>query len=405
VARPRLPIGTHGEIRTYPVGGKYRAVANYRDYDGVTRPVERRGKSETQAANNLREALRDRARIDASAEITPETKISAICELWFADIEDEVREGKKSPNTARQYRDRLDNQVIPALGELCAKEVTVSRADRLVKTTKDKHGAATAKVVRTVLSGVLGLATRHDVYDHNPAREVRRIESTSKPAVALDLEQARELRAKLAADEVAVGRDLPDFTDMMLATGLRIGETAAIVWDAIDLEAATVEVRGTVIRETGKGLRIKPKPKSKSGYRTLELPIWEVESLRRRKPVDARPDDPVFTSPMGGLRDPSNTNADLRDAFDKAGYTWVTSHVYRKTVASLMDEAGLSARAAADQLGHAQVSMTQNVYMKRKVVKTGAAGVLEPLGAADESQPTAWVKHGAIMKRVRYSLL
>jgi integrase-like protein len=146
---------------------------------------------------------------------------------------------------------------------------------------------------------------------------------------------------------------------------------------------AVAEVRGTVIRENGKGLRIKPKPKRKSGYRTLELPTWEVESLRRRKPADARPDDPVFTAPMGGLRDPSNTNADLRGAFDKAGYPWVTSHVYRKTVASLMDEAGLSARAAADQLGHAQVSMTQNVYMKRKVVKTGAAGVLEPVGSTE----------------------
>src|SRR5690348_16283750 len=40
----------------------------------------------------------------------------------------------------------------------------------------------------------------------------------------------------------------------------------------------------------------------------------------------------------------------------------VTSHTFRRTVATLMDEAGLSARAAADQLGHAKVSMTQDHY-------------------------------------------
>ena len=102
--------------------------------------------------------------------------------------------------------------------------------------------------------------------------------------------------------------------------------------------------------------------------------------LRRRKPADARPGDPVFTAPMGA----SNTNADLRQAFDAAGYSWVTSHIYRKTVASLMDEAGLSARAAADQLGHAQLSMTQNRYMKRRVAKTGAAKVLEPVAQRPE---------------------
>jgi integrase len=51
--------------------------------------------------------------------------------------------------------------------------------------------------------------------------------------------------------------------DMTLATGKRIGETCAITWDALDLDATTVEIRGTVIRINGHGLRIKPKPKSR----------------------------------------------------------------------------------------------------------------------------------------------
>jgi integrase len=191
--------------------------------------------------------------------------------------------------------------------------------DKLVRSTKDKHGNAVAKMVRTVVGGVLGLATRHDAFDHNPVRDVRRIESSDKLAVALELDQVRRLRAKIAADEKAVARDLPDFTDMMAATGLRIGETAAVVWDAIDLDAATVEVRGTVIRITGQGLVIKPKPKSKSGFRKLELPAWAVAMLRARKPESARSSDPVFTAPMSGLRDPSNTNADLKEAFTEAG--------------------------------------------------------------------------------------
>jgi integrase len=50
--------------------------------------------------------------------------------------------------------------------------------------------------------------------------------------------------------------------------------------------------------------------------------------------------------------------------------------VYRKTVATLMDAAGLSARQAADQLGHAKVSMTQDNYFGRKVARAGAVEVL-----------------------------
>jgi hypothetical protein len=66
--------------------------------------------------------------------------------------------------------------------------------------------------------------------------------------------------------------------------------------------------------------------------------------------------------------------------FTAAGFGWVTSHIYRKTVATLMDEAGLTARQAADQLGHAKVSMTQESYLGRKVARTGAAELLEVFG-------------------------
>jgi integrase len=37
--------------------------------------------------------------------------------------------------------------------------------------------------------------------------------------------------------------------------------------------------------------------------------------------------------------------------------------VFRKTCATILDEAGLTARVVADQLGHSKVSMTQDDYM------------------------------------------
>ena len=86
--------------------------------------------------------------------------------------------------------------------------------------------------------------------------------------------------------------------------------------------------------------------------------------------------------------------ADLRVVFAAAGYGWVTSHVYRKTVATLMDEAGLSARKAADQLGHAKVSMTQDRYFGRKTARTGAAPLLEVFGGRMAIAPNNGGKAG-----------
>ena len=61
----------------------------------------------------------------------------------------------------------------------------------------------------------------------------------------------------------------------------------------------------------------------------------------------------------------------------RAGFDWVTSHSFRKTTATLLDQAGLSARVIADQLGHARPSMTQDFYMGRKVVDARAVAALE----------------------------
>jgi integrase len=144
-----------------------------------------------------------------------------------------------------------------------------------------------------------------------------------------------------------------------------------------------VQVRAAAVRVRGQGLVVKS-TKTDAGRRTLLLPRWCTATLRDRAARLATTESdwsgrPVFPAPQGGVRDPSNTQADLREAFTTAGFDWVTTHTFRKTVATLMDHAGLSSRAAADQLGHANTSMTTDVHFGRGVATTGAATVLEAL--------------------------
>ena len=299
-----------------------------------------------------------------------------MAQVWYAGLKD------LSPVTMQAYRDRLDRQILPGLGQLRVRELSIGVLDRHLRLIVDKHGASTAKMCRSVLSGICTLAARHDALERNPVRALGPVSAKAKKAPrAMTVPELRQLRAALTYDEQAVARDLPDLVSFMMATGLRIGETTGLAWDAVDLELGTVDVRTAAIRVKGQGLVIKT-TKTDAGTRTLVLPQWCVTMLRRRAGTLARSDDgtmarPVFPAPLGGWRDPSNTQADLRDAFTNAGFDWVTSHVFRKTVATVMDQAGLSSRAAADQLGHANISMTSDVYFGRKVLVTGAAAVLE----------------------------
>jgi len=73
-------------------------------------------------------------------------------------------------------------------------------------------------------------------------------------------------------------------------------------------------------------------------------------------------------------------------------FEWVMPHTYRKTVATMLDRRGLSARTMADQLGHARVSMTQDVYMGSTCRRPGGRRVLEGISPPehnDDDQPPA----------------
>jgi integrase len=85
----------------------------------------------------------------------------------------------------------------------------------------------------------------------------------------------------------------------------------------------------------------------------------------------------IFPSPAGTCRDPDNFDKHLREVREGLGVTDVTSYSFRKSVARMIDNAGLSARIGADQLGQAKVSMTQDRYMRRGRVHVEVADLLD----------------------------
>lgn len=374
--RPPLPIGTFGKIRFYPVASGWRATTMYRDRDGKTRPVERLGKTKTAAERNLKRALAERSGPSAGDALTADSRFKKAAEMWFAKFEAAANAGSRSLGSVDTYRSILDRHVLPGLGDVRLREATVPRVDAFLDALRRNVGVSTAKTARSVVSGVLGLAVRHGALDMNPTRETARLEKgRTKGPRAFTLEERTLFLKRLDSDEKAKARDLPDLSRFMMATGVRIGEALAVHWEDVDLDARTVAVDYTVIRAKGVGL-FRKSTKSEAGERTLPLPSWAVEMLERRKATTPHPRGPVFPDSLGGLRDPSNTRRDLRDARGPE-FAWVTSHVFRKTAATILDEAGLTARIVADQLGHSRPSMTQDVYLGRKVVDRRTAEALE----------------------------
>jgi len=141
-----------------------------------------------------------------------------------------------------------------------------------------------------------------------------------------------------------------------------------------------------VVRLKGQGV-VRQDTTKGGAERSVPLPQFAVDALHRRKGEAPRPNTAgvIFPSSAGTLRDPDNFGKQWREVRGSLGLPDVSSHSFRKTVATLIDDSGLSARIGADHLGHARPSMTQDVYMSRGQVHAEMADVLDlAAGTTDE---------------------
>lgn len=186
------------------------------------------------------------------------------------------------------------------------------------------------------------------------------------------------LLGKLQASLACQDADLIDPITVLAATGLRRSELLALRWTDFNEAAGAIAVSGKIVRLSGQGLKRLESGKTASAQRVVALPRFAIATLtaRRGRPFWGE-QAMIFPSTAGTWRDPDTFNRQWREVRDDLGVSDVTSHSFRKTVATLIDEEGLSARVGADQLGHAKVSMTQDHYMRRGKVHTEVADLLD----------------------------
>jgi integrase len=259
-------------------------------------------------------------------------------------------------------------------------EATPARLDAVIRTMKTSYGAITARRSRTILKGGLQLAVLAEILAHNPVRDIQTITSKKRPtgAPALTADGLRELEKKLRASDYCRKADLTDPVLVLIATGLRRSELLALRWKDFNPKAGTLTVAGKLVRKKGAGLVREDEAKSAAGLRTVALSPFAVEALKARRSLPFLGDRPmIFPSTAGGWRDPDNFGKQWRKARTDLGVEEVTSHSFRKTVATVLDDDGQSTRVVADHMGHAKISMTQDKYMSRGRVHTVVADVME----------------------------
>jgi integrase len=251
------------------------------------------------------------------------------------------------PSTHRQYAEHVNLHIVPVLGgyrlsELHRRHIEAFVDDRLryISPSKNKRlSPATVGKILVTLRSALDEAVPRDLPD-NPAAKVE--------APKVERARVEAMTPTLAAALVATVREtwLGPIVRVLLGSGMRLGE--AIALDQEDVHDGWVSLR-----------------KSKTTIRAVPLSddaaAAILEAIRQAPRLGPR--EPVFYSPRTGdrLRASSVSHA-LPLALGRAGLPKLTPHKLRHGTATLMARGGVSMRDIAEQLGHANPSLTARTY-------------------------------------------
>ncbi|WP_382307368.1 tyrosine-type recombinase/integrase [Herbiconiux sp. UC225_62] len=351
------------------------ASVYYRDSTGKRREMQRFGPTEPKAEAILLEALREKLRESSSDSLLSST--STVEELAWAWLEERKLKGTPA-GTVKTYRNSIVGQIVPGIGSLRLREATTPRLDRFIRERMDRVG--TARTARTVLVQMFALAVRHGAVPKNYAADVISVSAKKKIVTALKVADLHAMRLLFEEYDRTHVSELHELSQMLTATGARIGEILALDWSSdVDLEHGVVRVSATLVDDDG--LRRQDHPKSEAGNRGLKLPPTVLHMLTGRRVAAEYP--MVFPSATGTYRWPNNTRRQWRQALLGSAYEGKTPRDYRKAVATLLArEVGIE--AARDQLGHGSEDITVQFYVEVQEQVADFAGVIETLFESTE---------------------
>lgn len=385
-------MGEHGEIdvtpqrrdqegrwRRHPTGkGKgverWRARAYYRNHQNEVRDVSRVAPRRAQAEAAVTSALTDLLR-KAPGALSAQTPLVEAGWAWLAWIEREGKSARTVADYSATFRRYVMGESLKSEAKTCALAgLTVDQAndhqrlELFLHAVADHHGETAARMAKTVLTGIVGRSVSVGALSVNRVRQIGRVKGRIPKETGRDTSRAftPEERAHIleVADQNAASASLnprsqakaesvADFVAFMAGTGVRIGEARNLRWEHVDLAARTVQIHGT---------------KTRAARRLLNLPEWLQDRLSARGERVGYA-GLVFRSPQSddpeALWEQSNNAGAVSAVIRQAGCEWATPHTFRRTVATMLHEAGVPTVRISDQLGHSDPAMTVSKYLGR----------------------------------------
>lgn len=154
------------------------------------------------------------------------------------------------------------------------------------------------------------------------------------------------------------------FYRFLFFTGLRFGESAALLWENVDLDEGKIKVLYTVgNRSKKKSEQYLSTPKSKSSERTLFVDSRTILLLKKWRCYQRRSGDiKLVFSHDDVFIDGAWMGTKFKRLQEKFGLPRATLHDLRHSHASLLIHMKENPKMVQERLGHAKIEMTLDIY-------------------------------------------
>ena len=267
--------------------------------------------------------------------------------------------------TSYNYRRDLEIHMLPVFGNKKIKDITTPVLTAFF-TGMDKSSETTRKL-KTVMSSVFTYGVNQGYIKSNPCYGAlyKKDPSKAKKVKFLDKGQCQKLMS--ATSEYSTFNTI---IQLLLLTGMRIGECLALRWSDISFDDNIIFVNNTLSYADDKWfLSI---PKTETSMRTIKLSTYSKELLLRHKREQDKlketvgdawvHPDIVFTSAIGNYYCRSFTNKQLKKILVDNDLPALSVHALRHSNASLMINNGFDVKAISEHLGHCNTAITSDIY-------------------------------------------
>jgi integrase len=293
---------------------------------------------------------------------------------WLVAVGPTIR-----PSTRHSYDRNMRLHVLPRLGAVELRRVDAGMLNALYaalladgKRTVANGGAGglsprSVRYIHTIIHRAFRDAVRWGRIARNPADAADPPRASAVVRPTMTTWTAEQVRAFL--DHTAEHRLHAAFV-LLATTGMRRGECLGLRWSDVDLAAGRVSIAQTVIM-VHHDIRV-GSPKTSRGRRTVELDPETVAALREQRKRQAAErllmgagftdNGLVFCMPDGGPLHPERFSRTFSRQTAHAGLPPIRLHDLRHTWATLALQNGVHPKIVQERLGHANVSITLDVY-------------------------------------------